>query len=127
MCWDGSDASNALLAPAAEWAKALELGVHLVYVAHSLDVEAVSHPDELFAEAVGKLAAEGLAVDGRVLRGTYAAGLIADYTNARPVALLACATHERTGAARFVIGSTTMGLVGSAACPVLVAHLAHKQ
>jgi nucleotide-binding universal stress UspA family protein len=125
VCWDGSDAANALLAPACAWAKTLDLGVHLVFVAHSLDVETIEHPEELFANAVGKIEAESLPVDAHVLRGTYAAGMISDFANARRIALIATASHARSGLARFVIGSTTMGIVGSAPCPVLVTHPSH--
>jgi nucleotide-binding universal stress UspA family protein len=122
VCWDGSDAANALLAPVAAWATALELNVHLVYVAHPLDVDSIEHPDALFANAVGKLEADGLTVSARVLRGNYPAGMIADYASSHRAALLAAATNGRTGVARVALGSTTMGLVGSAPCPVLVAH-----
>lgn len=121
VCWNGSAAANALLAPAATWAKALALDVQVVYVAHPLDVESIEHPDEVLATAVDKLAAEGLNVGAHVLRGNYPAGVLADYASGRPVALVAAASSERTGVARVVLGSTTMGLVGSAPCPVLVA------
>jgi nucleotide-binding universal stress UspA family protein len=121
VCWDGSDASNALLTPACAWAKALDVGVHLVFVAHSLDVETVEHPGELFAQAVEKIEAESVPVDAHILRSSYAAGMISDFASARRVALIATASHARTGLARVVVGSTTMGVVGSAPCPVLVA------
>jgi nucleotide-binding universal stress UspA family protein len=122
VCWNGSDAASALLAPATAWAKALHLDVQLVYVAHPLDIESPAHTDELFANAVGKLEAEGLTVGAEVLSGNYPAGMLADYASHRPVSLLAAASSERTGIKRFVLGSTTMALVGSAPCPVLVAH-----
>jgi nucleotide-binding universal stress UspA family protein len=121
-CFDGSDAAHAMLAPVSDWAKALDLDVQLVYVAHPLDVDSIEHPDVLFASAVGKLEAEGLTVAAHVLRGNYPAAMIADYASGRPVALLAAATNGRIGLARFALGSTTMGLVGSAPCPVLVAQ-----
>jgi nucleotide-binding universal stress UspA family protein len=121
-CWDGSATANAMLAPAAEWAKAFDLDVQLLFVAHPLDVDAIQHPDDLLASAVGKLEAEGLVVDAHVLRGNYIAGVIADYVRAHPVALIAAGSNNRTGVARFALGSTTMGVVGLAPCPVLVTH-----
>ena len=90
--------------------------------AHPLDVESIEHPDDLFAGAAGKLEAEGLVVDAHVLHGNYVAGVIADYARARPVSSIAAASNNRRGVVRFALGSTTMGLVGLAPCPVLVTH-----
>jgi nucleotide-binding universal stress UspA family protein len=120
VCCDGSEISNSVLGPATAWAKSLGLDVHLVYVAHPLDVETLEHPEALFADAVGKLEAEGLRAKAHVLHGNYVVGMIADFAEHRPAAMIAMSSHARTGFARVALGSTTMGVVGASPVPVLV-------
>jgi nucleotide-binding universal stress UspA family protein len=121
-CWDGTDASNRVLSDVCSWAKALDLRVRLLFVAHPLDVETATHADAFFAEAAGKVEAEGLHVETNLLRGDYTAGMIADFAESRLVAMIAMASRARTGVARVALGSTTMAVVGAAPCPVLVSH-----
>jgi nucleotide-binding universal stress UspA family protein len=125
VCYDGSDAASAVVAASATWAKALDLAVHLVYVAHPLDLETSQHPESIFGDAAAKLEARGLSPQLHVLHGNYVPGMLADFAGSRAAALIAIASRRRTGLARFALGSTTMGVVGSAPCPVVVAHPAH--
>jgi nucleotide-binding universal stress UspA family protein len=122
LCYDGSAAMEPAITAACEWAKALDLSVQLVFLASPYDVESLTHPEDLFEAPVARLTAEGLAVGSTMLQGSWAAGMLADFASSRGAAFVAMASRARTGAARVAIGSTTMGVVGLAPCPVLVTH-----
>jgi nucleotide-binding universal stress UspA family protein len=119
VCWDGMPETHAVIGDACTWAKALDLSVHLVFAAHPR-VEMQVDLDSMFDDAAGKIETEGLRVKTTLLTGAYFAGAIADFAQSRPTAMLAMATHNRAGLARFGLGSVTMGVVGAAHCPVLV-------
>jgi nucleotide-binding universal stress UspA family protein len=115
---DGSTASPAVLAPAIEWAKALELDVVVAAAVHPLDRE---FPDAVL-DAIGQhIEGQGLRVHRELLRSSYPAGVLADVADEHGADLIAMSSHARTGAARLALGSVTMGVVGLAHCPVLVA------
>jgi nucleotide-binding universal stress UspA family protein len=118
VCVDGSSAAPAVLPTAIEWAKALELDVDVAMVIHPLDT---TMPDDVVDAIAGKIEAEGLRVRKNVIPSSYPAGALADLAETLDVGLVAMSSHARTGAARFTLGSVTMGVVGMARCPVLVA------
>jgi nucleotide-binding universal stress UspA family protein len=119
VCFDESSMARAFVPVACDWARWLGFSIELVYVAHPLDVDTPKHPD-LFDEAMRKIEAEGLAVEGTVLPATYVAGSIADRASDADVGLVAIATHARTGVARVGLGSVAMGVVAAVPRPVLV-------
>jgi nucleotide-binding universal stress UspA family protein len=110
---------------ACTWAKALDLRVDLAFVAHPLDIETAEHSEHLFEDAFHAVESEGLVVDATVLSSTARAAAIADHAAARNAAMIAIATHARTGIARVGLGSVAMGVVSAAPCPVLISHARH--
>ena len=69
------------------------------------------------------LEAEGLAVETRVVEGDPAPAIL-ETMRAEGCALVAVATHGRTGLARLAAGSVAEALMTTAPCPVLVVHSA---
>ncbi len=120
ICVDGSPASLTVVPSACEWARALHLDVEVAFVAHPLDVEDAVHPDTVLGPVAEQVAAEGLAVHPVLLRSSYPAGEVVDLAETLPASMIAMTTHTRTGLARFVLGSVTMGVLNTAPCPVLV-------
>ena len=114
---DGSEAADAILAPARTWARALGLLVTVVHVLHPLDVEGAQAPTT-GVEHVVSYFGEGTTV--RVLRSSYPAGAILDLVESVRPLLVAMATHGRTGLARITLGSVATDVVRSCRCPVLV-------
>ena len=118
ICVDGSSTDPTVLPTAIEWAKALGLDIDVAMAIHPLDT--VTNEDVLDAIA-GKAEAEGLRVRTNFIRSSYPAGALADLADSLDAGLVAMSSHARTGAARLAVGSVTMGVVGMAGCPVLVA------
>jgi nucleotide-binding universal stress UspA family protein len=115
---DGSSPSPAVLGPAVEWATALDLDVVVAAAVHPLDRE---FPDAVL-ETIGQhIEGQGLRVHQELLRSSYPAGALADVADEHGADLIAMSSHARTGAARLALGSVTVGVVGLAHCPVLVA------
>ena len=121
ICVDGSTTSPSVLPIAVEWARELDLDVHLATVIHPLDT--VSSEEVLKSIADG-IEADGLFVQYSVVRSSYPAGALADLAQSLDIGLVAMNSHARTGFARFALGSVTMGVVGMAPCPVLVVKTA---
>jgi nucleotide-binding universal stress UspA family protein len=122
LCWDGGPASLSIVGSACAWAEALDLRVHFVRVAHPLDLDPRDHHDDALEQAVELVRARGLAVVRSLLNDAHFSGCIADFATARNAAMIAMASHARTGVERVGLGSVTMGVVGCAPCPVLVAR-----
>lgn len=122
VCVDGSPASEAVIPHACEWARGLDLEITLAFVIHPLDVEDAVHPDAVFGPLVDRIATQGLTANPVLLRSSYPAGELVDLAESSTVSMLAMTTHTRTGLARVVLGSVTMGVLNSAPCPVLVAR-----
>ncbi|HTK16450.1 MAG TPA: universal stress protein [Acidimicrobiia bacterium] len=118
-CVDGSDSAAELAPVAIDWAARLALDVHIANVAHPLDVESAEHPEKFLDPIV-----EGFGgsdhVAATLLRSRFPEGALADYARDISAAIVAVNSHCRTGVARFALGSTSMGLVSQAPCPVLV-------
>ena len=122
VCTDGS-VSSAQLAPVAlDWAERLKLDVHAAIVVHPLDVESAEHPEVLIDPIVEQFGGADHVV-AKVLTGRFVEGALADYADDLPAALIAVNCHGRTGLARFALGSTTMGLLHQASCPLLVTSM----
>ncbi len=119
VCVDGSVASNAVLPVAREWALALNTRVVLVHVFHPLDVETAIAPEAVVAAAVEQLEPD-VDVETRVIRGYSPAGTIVALVDTLEPALVALATHGRTGLARAALGSVATAVVRRSACPALV-------
>jgi nucleotide-binding universal stress UspA family protein len=119
VCLDGSELASAIVPVAAAWLRALEASVSLLGV-----VEASALGDRLSIEAAAERAASELAtvapsVPRHLLDSRDAGATIVEFANSRPRALLALATHGRTGLARLAAGSVMTAVVRGAPCPVL--------
>ena len=119
VCVDGSVASNAIVSIARDWALALETRVVLVNVFHPLDVETATRPEPVLAGALEALGSE-VDVETLLVRGYSPAGTIVGLVNELDPALVAIATHGRTGLARVALGSVATSVVRHSTCPVLV-------
>jgi nucleotide-binding universal stress UspA family protein len=115
---DGSNPDPPVLAPSVEWAKALALDVLVATVIHPLDTVGL---DEMLATMTRRVEADGLRAHWRVVRSSHPAGALADLAVDHHTGLITMTSHARIGAARLALGSVTMGTVGLASCPVLVA------
>jgi nucleotide-binding universal stress UspA family protein len=120
LCWDRAPTSLSIVRATCAWAQALDVGVHFVRVAHPLDLDPNEHHDDALEQAVDLVRGHGVAVGRSVLDGAHFSGRIADFAATRNSAMVAMASHTRTGLERVGLGSVTMGVVGCAPCPVLV-------
>ena len=119
VCIDGSAESNVIVPTARDWALALGTRVVLVHVFHPLDVETATGPEVVVAAAVEELGPD-LEVETRVIRGYSPASTIRALIEDLEPALVALATHGRTGLARAALGSVATAVVRHSACPALV-------
>ncbi|HXY91683.1 MAG TPA: universal stress protein [Acidimicrobiia bacterium] len=119
VCLDGSAASEAIVPVAREWAHALAVNAVVVHVFHPLDVETATMPDRVVGAAVEQLRAE-VDVETVLVRGRSVDSTIARIVEERQPALVAMATHGRTGLGRVVFGSVATSVVRHSPCPVLV-------
>jgi nucleotide-binding universal stress UspA family protein len=122
VCTDGSTSSAQLARVVSEWAEQLKLDLNAAIVVHPLDVESAEHPEILLDPIVEQFGGADR-VTAKVLTGRYVEGTLADYADDLPAAIIAVNCHGRTGLARFALGSTTMGLLHQASCPLLVTSL----
>jgi nucleotide-binding universal stress UspA family protein len=115
---DGSPRSAMILPTASRFAKALELQVIVVTVGSP-----GAEDDELLraaAASVGFFRSEGGVATHQHLVGTDVPGSIVALAEQIPASLLAMTTHGRGGFGRTALGSTTMRVVHSGPCPVIV-------
>jgi nucleotide-binding universal stress UspA family protein len=120
VCVDGSASDGAAIAAACEWARALDLEVVLAFVSHPLDTEAATHPDELLGPLAELVRAEGVPVRAELLRSSFVAGALIDFSEDIEATMLVMAAHHHPAVTRIVLGSVTMGVLNGAVCPVLV-------
>ena len=120
VCVDGFSAADPIVPIATEWAKALQLDVHVVLVIHPLDVEGATVPDKTVETIVAHFREQDVTARGVVLRSRLIAGEIADYAATVPDALVMMSSHSRTGFERLALGSVAMGTVAMSPSPVLV-------
>jgi len=124
MCFDGSHTSISIVPTAIEWAAALGLTIVVITVAHGDGTVLGSTEriglDQEVEGIIGRVRSAGIEVRHERLEGNDAAKAVVGYASAPNVALIALATHGRTGMARTALGSVAMKIVHTAVCPVLV-------
>lgn len=120
---DGSSLSEEILRVATDWAEALQMQLCLVNVVapklqeeiRGLDI----FEDRYVASLARRLDGVRVPVVCDVLHGGNAADAIVAYAHDLAASLIAMATHGQSGFARLTAGSTTMGVIHAAHCPVL--------
>jgi nucleotide-binding universal stress UspA family protein len=121
-CVDGSAESEQTLEPAKRWSATLGLPLWLVEVCEPTGAEA-QRGDALESVSAGRIAQRLGEVQGwDVLYDWHPADALIDLaaSSVVPTALLALATHGRTGWDRLRLGSVTSATVQGATVPVLV-------
>jgi nucleotide-binding universal stress UspA family protein len=118
---DRPEAAVPLAEPTRRWANALGLRRRVAILVHPLDIESAQRSDAVLAPLVEALELSSIN-DGILLRADSVAGALADCAEASNAGLIAMNTRARTGLARFVLGSETMGVLRHASCPLLVTH-----
>jgi len=115
---DGTDAEPPVLADALEWAKGFSLAIDVMHVAE----EGADVPEAVDAIAA-RIESAGIAVEKTILRGSHAAGEIADAATGSEADLIAMSSHAARGIDRLALGTVTMSVVNMAPCPVLVSRI----
>lgn len=118
-CVDESATSDAILDPAADWAKGLGLELWLTEVFHPLDVESTRAPYRFLDTVVERLRPELPNVKACAAWSSHVPGEILHLTDTLSASMIAMGTHGRSGLARIALGSVTMGVTHRAPCPVL--------
>jgi nucleotide-binding universal stress UspA family protein len=120
VCVDGTPSDQASTRHACEWAKALDLEVHLARVYHPNDTTS-DRPNAVFGPLEAIVQDAGLRVHTRQLfRSSFFAGALVDFAEDPPATMLVMTAHHKGVLARIALGSTTMATVHLAQCPVLV-------
>ncbi len=125
VCIDGSRTSEEVLPEAEAWRSVLELECTMVHVDLG-DDHSLTHDGEV-AQRVARLV-EPFVEHGAELSVVPAHAVpdaIVELTLEHPAAVLAMATHSRSGVARLTTGSITMDVVLRSEVPVLVRSAAH--
>ncbi len=117
---DGSARSARILPVAARWAKGLELRIVVVTVSAPGADDAADELQRAASASVGFFRSEGIEASHEALVGATAAETIVAFARQLPASLIAMCTHGRTGLGRTALGSTTIKIVHSSACPVAV-------
>lgn len=123
---DGTDVSESAVPLAAAWAIELRSEVWIVEV---LSPDLRLPPDVAETVYTSRLAHRMEALTGHdvqfeVLHGDPVTA-VTGYASSRDVSLIVAATHGRSGAARFTLGSTAAGFVKHATCPVMLLRPPH--
>ena len=124
-CVDESSTSEAIIEPAAQWAKGLGLELWLTEVFHPLDVAAIQAPYLFLDTVLERLRREFPTVKASVAWSDYAPGEILHLAETLDASMIAMGTHGRSGLARVALGSVTMEVTHRAHCPVLTVRPAH--
>jgi len=132
-CVDGSDASEAVLALATAWARALTMSVTILTVIEDVPPPIRSEqasprygPDGNAERYIGELVEQWRPVvpeiNGEILRDPIspAAG-IRLHLDERPAGLVALTTHARSGMQRVLLGAAAASIVEASSAPSLVA------
>jgi nucleotide-binding universal stress UspA family protein len=137
---DGSEVSEAALAPAAQLARALGVPLtlfrvvpSLLFAAHSWEQTAFVPTIEMEQDEEGaikeyleeratRIRQQGQAVQTLVQRSVTnrAESVILDYLATRPMAIAVMSSRGHSGVRRWILGSTTEAIVTQPPCPVLV-------
>ncbi len=126
VCTDGSDFAESVADDAAAWADALALRIEVVTVVDPAKVPAgvpmvgeINTPARMARRLTALLPKP---IDYEALHGPDPAVAIADHAKGRRAALIALATHGRTGLDRVAHGSVAMDVVRRSRCPVLISR-----
>jgi nucleotide-binding universal stress UspA family protein len=117
---DGSELAERILAPAADFAKAVRAGVTLLMAPARLpDIPPAKAEAYLEQKATG-LRSQSLAVQCKTVPKGESADVIVAQAEAHPGTIVALATHGRGGLAKLVWGSVAEDVVRRTHAPVLV-------
>jgi nucleotide-binding universal stress UspA family protein len=126
VCLDGSKFAEAILPIAAQWATTFGLRLWLLESASPADLAGLAGapPADVVESSYVARVARGLSgrVDWDVLHARQPVDAIVAYAEEHPVAVLAMATHGRTGWSRLAEGSIALQVLHRAPCPVLIVH-----
>ena len=119
---DGSDESEAALAVASTWARALHSRIWIIHVVDPSasvtgDVSEGGYPARLANELRDE---SGLDVEFDVLHHVRPGRAVVDDAGSRGTALIVASSRGASPLSRFVLGSVTAEFVRHAPCPVLV-------
>ena len=117
---DGSARSARILPVAARWARGLELQIVVVTVAPPGADDSAEELQRAASASVGFFRSEGIEASHEALVGATPAETILAFAQQVPASLIAMCTHGRTGLGRTALGSTTIKVVHSSVCPVVV-------
>jgi nucleotide-binding universal stress UspA family protein len=136
VCSDGSTLSDSIIPIAAEWCERLHLEPWLAEaVPPDENPEAAHRPARnrqveaataRLAKLSARLGASGAPARSEVLHGTPSRA-IARFAERLPAALIAIATHGRSGLTRITMGSVATDVVRHAPCPVLITRPTDNQ
>ena len=129
VCSDGSTLSDSIIPVAAEWCERLGLEPWLAEVVPPDEYPEAAHrpPRNRQVEAAtarlaklsARLGTSGVPARSEVLHGTPSRA-IAGFAERLPAAVIAIATHGRSGITRITMGSVATDVVRHAPCPVLI-------
>jgi nucleotide-binding universal stress UspA family protein len=117
---DGSELAERILAPAAEFAKALGAGVTLLMAPARLPDMPPAKADAYLEQKAASLRNQSLAIQCKTAPKGESADVIVAEAEAHPGTIVALATHGRGGLAKLVWGSVAEDVVRRTHAPVLV-------
>ena len=117
---DGSPRSAMILPTASRFARTLGMQVIVVTVGPPGGDDSAEELARAAAASVGFFRSEGGEATHRHLIGTDVVATITALAEQLPAALIAMASHGRGGPGRAALGSTTMKVVHTSSCPVIV-------
>jgi nucleotide-binding universal stress UspA family protein len=124
LCYDGSDVSAAITPLAVEWARTLDLEVHVVMVLHRdgtyLGNEDATVPKQRAHELVERLRATDIPVMLDLLDGLDPARQVGQHASDLGARLVVASTHGQGGLLRSALGSIALRVVHHTSCPVVV-------
>lgn len=126
VCHDGSVASDAILATAREWARALGLKVVVVNVSRPRDAATAATPSAAIERAAEFFGDDLLEDDGvQMLRHRHSAAGILGLVDDIDASIVALSTHGRTALGRLTLGRVSGAVIHAAPCPVLTTRPAN--
>jgi nucleotide-binding universal stress UspA family protein len=120
MCVDGSARSPQVVAEGVGWARLLDREARMVLVSSPFDGQTRQESAEMFQRLVEAAPSNGVHLSGHdAINGSVAWGLVTE-GDAVKAPLLVIAPASRSRWERLLVGSTTLAVLRSAGCPVLV-------
>jgi hypothetical protein len=121
LATDGSRHGERAAQAAGQVAKIFGLPITVLSVLRSRFDDVWHTEAELEVERIkGGLALQGIEVDSALVEGVDPAAAIVELARQRGADLIVMGSHGRTGLSRLLLGSVAEGVIGHAACPVLV-------